>query len=76
MSGTVRKRHPRGQEKIIESIREEQAKAEWAFQQNNIQRIIAKIVELPLEARKQILNKFCPDCAANDIKCQCYKEIE
>ena len=71
MAGTVRKHHPRGQDKYLAVLREGQAKLEWENQQREIQEIKDKLLGLPLEARVKLFKQFCFECGKDDSTCKC-----
>lgn len=74
MAGTVRKHHPRGQDKYLAILREGQAKLEWELQQQALQELKDKILSLPLEARLNLFKQFCTSCGVDDPGCQCWND--
>lgn len=74
MAGTVRKHHPRGQDKYLAVLREGQAKLEWETQQNNLKELKEKLLSLPLEARLSLFRQFCTSCGIDDPSCRCWDD--
>ncbi|HVI42670.1 MAG TPA: hypothetical protein VM577_18625 [Anaerovoracaceae bacterium] len=72
MAGTVRKHHPRGQEKYLAQAREAQAKLEWEQKAKKIEHIKRLLLELTSEERLKVFAGFCAGCGSNN--CSGYNE--
>lgn len=70
---TVRKHHPRGQDKYIEILREGQAKLEWEMKEKLVLEIVNKLKSLSKKDRMSVFYQFCTECGTNldEDRCDC-----